>query len=56
MQRLTEELKNMPVDLERGYRLERAVVASLRSFARYKGWVIVQRTDDDGMVVVWRVK
>ena len=53
--RLTDDLKNFPVDTQRGVIFEKPVAASLVAYGRRRGWKMVQRNTQDDRICVWRV-
>ena len=52
--RMTDELKNLPVDLETAIRTDLPTALCLRLYAKRKGWKIVQQKEGDS-ILVWRV-
>lgn len=52
--RLTPELKALPIDPETGVRVDYETAKCLRSYARYHGWDIIQKSDG-ATVIIWRI-
>jgi hypothetical protein len=53
--RLTEELRGMVVDGNKGYRLDNRTANCLRQYGRFKGWVVVGFKDGPEHQMLWRV-
>jgi hypothetical protein len=53
--RLTDGIKAMVVDKQKGVRMQNRTANSVRAYARSHGWVVVGRKDGPDHQVVWRV-
>lgn len=52
--RLTPELKALPIDHRTGIRLDTETAKCLRVFGRARGWTLVQERDGNS-VIIWRI-
>lgn len=53
--RLTAELKELPVDENKGVRLDNRTAGAVRDYGRRNGWIVTGRKDGEDHQIVWRV-
>lgn len=55
VRRLTEALRSLKPDKDHAITVDIPTMKALRVYARSKGWIVTQQTQQDGSILFWRL-